>query len=173
MRWKVHSEHSLYTDQWLDVRTSDVELPNGQHLDHRLIRMTPSAGTVVLDANRVLMLWRHRFITDMWAWEIPIGRVNSDETPTDAAARETEEETGWRPKNLQPLVYSQPSSGILDSAHHLFKAESATYIGPPDDGFESERIDWVPLESVRELINKKEIIGGPTIIALLYVLTER
>lgn len=174
MRWKVHSEHSLYTDQWLDVRTSDVELPDGRHLDHRLIRMTPSAGTVVLDdTDRVLMMWRHRFITDMWAWEIPIGRVNENEAPIDAAARETEEETGWRPQNLQPLVYSQPSSGILDSAHNLFKAETATYIGPPADGFESDRIEWVPLASVKELINKKEIVGGPTMIGVLYLLSDR
>lgn len=119
------------------------------------------------------MLWRHRFITDRWAWEIPIGRVNENEAPSGAAARETEEETGWRPQGLSPLVYSRPSSGILDSAHHLFKAEHATYIGSAADGFESDRIEWVPLASVKDLINKGEIVGGPTMIGLLYVLSER
>lgn len=119
------------------------------------------------------MLWRHRFITDRWAWEVPIGRLNEDEAAIDAAARETEEETGWRPKHLQPLVYSQPIGGLMDSAHHLFKSENASYVGPPADGFESERIDWVPLANVKELIDKHEIIGGPTIIALLYLLAER
>ena len=44
MQWKVISERALYTDQWLDVRTADVELPDGRHLDHRFIRMAPSAG---------------------------------------------------------------------------------------------------------------------------------
>ena len=46
------------------------------------------------------MLWRHRFITDSWGWEIPAGGVDAGETPEDAAAREVLEETGrieWLP----------------------------------------------------------------------------
>jgi hypothetical protein len=38
------SERQLYADQWLDLRTADIELPDGRHLDHRFIRMAPSAG---------------------------------------------------------------------------------------------------------------------------------
>ncbi len=63
MRWTVHSERSLYTDPWLDIRIADVELPDGRHLDHRLIRTLPGAGAVVVEDRRVLLLWRHRFIT--------------------------------------------------------------------------------------------------------------
>ncbi len=38
----------------------------------------PAAGTVVVDAERgVLLLWRHRFITGTWGWEIPAGGVDS------------------------------------------------------------------------------------------------
>ena len=74
MQWKVVSERSLYRDQWVDVRCADIELPNGSHLDHRLIHTHASAGVVVVnDAGRVLLLWRHRFITDTWGWEIPAG----------------------------------------------------------------------------------------------------
>ena len=47
MRWQVHSEEPLYTDRWIDVRVADVELPDGRHLDHRLIRAAPGAGAVV------------------------------------------------------------------------------------------------------------------------------
>jgi hypothetical protein len=29
---------------------------------------------VVMDEDdRVLLLWRHRFITDTWGWEVPAG----------------------------------------------------------------------------------------------------
>jgi hypothetical protein len=46
MRWTVHSEKSLYEDEWLDIRLADVELPDGRHLEHRLIRTPPGAGCV-------------------------------------------------------------------------------------------------------------------------------
>jgi 8-oxo-dGTP pyrophosphatase MutT (NUDIX family) len=173
MRWTVHSERPLYQDEWLDVRLADVEIPGGRRLDHRLIRTPPGAGAVVLDdQQRVLLIWRHRFITDSWGWEIPMGRLDPGEEPMAAAAREVEEETGWRPGPLRPLIYSQPTNGISDSSHHIFRADEATYTGPPTEGWESERIDWVPLADIRQLIDKRDIVGGTTMAALLYLLTD-
>ena len=56
------------------------------------------AGAVALDdQDRVLLVWRHRFITKSWGWELPGGIVDSGETSAEAARRETVEETGWRP----------------------------------------------------------------------------
>jgi 8-oxo-dGTP pyrophosphatase MutT (NUDIX family) len=121
MQWTVRSERSLYADQWLDLRLADVELPDGRHLEHRLIRMRASAGAVLIDSQRrALLIWRHRFITGLWGWEMPMGKIDEGETPPHAAAREVEEETGWRPAQLRPLAYAQPAAGIMDAAHHLF-----------------------------------------------------
>ncbi|GAA3682504.1 NUDIX hydrolase [Nonomuraea antimicrobica] len=173
MRWQVHSEKSLYRDPWLDVRVADVELPDGRHLDHRLLRTAPGAGAVVTDGHdRVLLIWRHRFITDSWGWEIPLGQVDEGEQPRDAAAREVEEETGWRPGPLRPLMSIQPSSGISDSLHHVYRAGSATHIGPPSDPWEAERVEWVHLSRVRKLVDNGEIVCATSISALLYVLVE-
>jgi 8-oxo-dGTP pyrophosphatase MutT (NUDIX family) len=175
MRWKVHAERDLYRDQWVHVASADVELPDGRHLDHRIIRTAaPGAGAVVVDQRRVLLMWRHRFITDTSGWEIPHGSIRPGEDPADAAARETEEETGWRPaRPLRPLVYVQPSPGLMTSQHHIYRADAATYIGPPKDAFESDRIEWIPLEDIRTLVDKNHIVAGTTLVALLYVLTEQ
>ncbi|MFG1942269.1 NUDIX domain-containing protein [Nonomuraea sp. NPDC048826] len=173
MRWQVHSEEPLYTDPWIDVRVADVELPDGRHLDHRLIRTAPGAGAVVTDErDRVLLIWRHRFITDTWGWEIPIGKIEEGEEPVAAAAREVEEETGWRPGPLRPLIYAQPSSGLSDSEHHIFRADTARHIGPPTEPWEAERVEWVPLADVRRLIDGRDLVCGTSMNALLYVLTE-
>lgn len=173
MRWQVHSEEPLYTDRWLDIRVADVELPDGRHLDHRLIRTAPGAGAVVTDeSDRVLLIWRHRFITDTWGWEIPIGKIDEGEEPIAAAAREVEEETGWRPGPLRPMLYTQPTSGISDSEHHIFRADTAQHIGPPTEPWEAERIEWVPISEIRRLIDKRDIVSGTSMNALLYLLTE-
>jgi 8-oxo-dGTP pyrophosphatase MutT (NUDIX family) len=173
MQWTVVSEQPLYSDEWLDLRIADIELPGGRHLEHRFIRIAAGAGVVALDSDqRVLLIWRHRFITGSWGWEIPMGRVEEHESPVEAAAREFEEETGWRAGPLRPLIYVQPTPGISNSEHHVYKADHATYVGEPVDAYESERVAWVPLADVRSLIGRGEIVTGTTLAALLYVLSD-
>lgn len=173
MNWRIGEERTLYQDKWVHVASADVELPDGRHLDHRLIRTSaPGACAVVVVDGKVLLLWRHRFITDSYGWEIPHGSISEGEDPAAAAAREVEEETGWRPGPMRPLVYTQPSPGIMTSQHTIFRADSATYVGEPTDGFESERVAWVPLEEIRQLIDKRDIVAGTTLVALLYLLLD-
>jgi 8-oxo-dGTP pyrophosphatase MutT (NUDIX family) len=173
MEWKVGRERSLYVDDWLDVRIADVELPDGQHLQHRLVRTRPGAGVVVVDRDQnVLLLWRHRFITSTWGWEIPMGRIEDGESPADAAARECVEETGWCPRQLRHLIYVQPTPGLSSSEHHIFRADEAVHIGEATDKCEAERMAWLPLSELRALIGKGEITSGTTIAALLYLLSE-
>jgi 8-oxo-dGTP pyrophosphatase MutT (NUDIX family) len=171
MRWTVHGEKPLYEDEWLDIRLADVELPDGRHLEHRLIRTPPGAGCVVIRDGRVLLLWRHRFITDSWGWEIPLGKINPGEDPALAAARETEEETGWRPTSPTPLLRVEPTAGISDSVHHVFLARGAEHVGPPEDAYESSEIGWLALDSLPGLIGRGEISSGTTLAAVLYALT--
>ncbi|WP_131741947.1 NUDIX hydrolase [Actinomadura roseirufa] len=169
MRWTVHSEKPLYTDLWLDIRVADVEITGGRHLEHRIIRSrTGGAGAVVVDERRrVLLEWRHRFITDAWGWEIPIGGIRESEEPSAAAAREVEEETGWRPGPMRPFTVIHPTPGISDSRHHIFWSDGATHIGAPAEDWEAERVEWVPLGDIRSLVEAGEIVSGTSMAALL------
>jgi 8-oxo-dGTP pyrophosphatase MutT (NUDIX family) len=173
MRWTVHGEKSLYEDEWLDIRLADVELPDGRRLEHRLIRTRPGAGCVVLREGQVLLLWRHRFITDTWGWEIPFGKIDPGEDLAAAAARETEEETGWRPGPLVPLLRVEPTPGLSDSVHHVYLADGATHVGDPADDYESDRISWLPLTGIPALIADGQITSGTTLAALLYTIATR
>lgn len=168
MRWHVRSERKLYYDQWLDIRSADVELPDGRHLDHRYIRTAVGAGAVVLnEAGEALLLWRHRFITDRWNYEIPMGGLRDGEDPLMAAAREVEEETGWRPGPMTTLLYDEPMNGLLATSNHIYLARDAERIGEPNEEFESQHVEWIPLSKVHDLISDQQIVGGTTIAALL------
>lgn len=174
MRWMIHGRRAVYESSWLSLDLVDVELPDGRRFEQHVVRMArPVAAAVVVDdRDRVLLMWRHRYVTDTWGWEIPAGRVEEGESPAEAAVRETEEETGWRPGRLSLIVASQPSSGSVDSRHYLYRADGAEYVGPPTDITEAERIAWVPLADVRGLIAEAKIVNGPTLIGLLHVLSD-
>ena len=171
-RWAVHGERAVYPSDWVSVGLADVELQNGRRFDHHTVRLRPAAGTVVIDPDRgLLLIWRHRFISDTWGWEIPAGRIDDGETPEHAAARETLEETGWRPGPLTPLFAFNPMIGGADSVFHIFTAEGAEYVGDPEDAHEAERIEWVPALDVRALIQRGEMVDGLSLCAVLWTLT--
>jgi hypothetical protein len=69
---------------------------------------------------------------------------------------------------MRPLTVLHPTPGIGDSRHHIFLADGATPIGPPADDWEAERIEWVPLAQVTDLIEKGDIVAGTTVAALCY-----
>jgi 8-oxo-dGTP pyrophosphatase MutT (NUDIX family) len=173
MRWTVHGERSLYESPWVNLHLVDVEVPGHARFDHHVIRVDhPATGTVVFDPDRgVLLLWRHRFITDTWGWEIPAGRVEAGEAVEDAATREALEETGWQPGPLRHLVTFQPSNGLSDQQFVIFLADRAVHVGEPVDFGESERIDWVTVDHLRAEIQSQRVPDGLSLTALLYALT--
>lgn len=172
MRWRVHGERSLYDSEWMRLVLVDVEVPHGDRFDHHVVRFpNAAAGTVVHDSARgVLLIWRHRFITDTWGWEIPAGRIEPGETPEQAAVREALEETGWRPGPLRRLGAYAPSNGTSDQVFNLFAADGASHVGEPGDPSESERIEWVPVTDVRALIERGAVFDGLSLTALLWAL---
>ena len=172
MEWTVHGERMLYTSEWVGLGLVDVEVPDGDRFEHHVVRMpNQAAGCVAHDPDRgLLLLWRHRFITDSWGWEIPAGGIDPGESPIDAAVREVREETGWQPGPLTELMSYHPTNGLSDQRFHVFIADGATHVGEPTDPWESERIEWVPLDEVRRIVTSGEMLDGLSFTGVLYAL---
>ena len=172
VRWQVHGERVLYDSDWVRLSLVDVEIPGGERFEHHVVRVPRmAAGAVVHDPDRgVLLLWRHRFITDSWGWEIPAGGIEAGETPEAAAIRETVEETGWRPSRLRPLLRYHPTNGLSDQTFHVFVADGATHVGEPTDAGEAERIEWVPTRELRRLVQNGEMLDGLSVTGVCYAL---
>lgn len=171
MRWVVHGERAVYESPWVSLALVDVEVPGGERFEHHVVRMPGEASAVVVrDRDRVLLIHRHRFITDTWGWEIPAGRVEAGEDPMLAGGRETLEETGWRPGPLTRLFSYFPSIGLLDQRFNVYLADGAELVGEPADLSESDRVEWLPIEDLPALIQRGEIQDGYSLTALLWFL---
>ena len=140
-RWIIHGERLVDDTRRARVSIADVELPDGVRFEQWVLRLPRAAVVVVLnDRDEALMMWRHRFIIDRWVWELPGGYIDEDqEDPAVSAAREVEEETGWLPGPLEPLLSFQPMVGTADSENLLFLARGAVYVGEPADINEADR----------------------------------
>jgi 8-oxo-dGTP pyrophosphatase MutT (NUDIX family) len=172
LKTKVFGERAVYDNQWVRVTLVDIETPDGQRFEHHVVRLKTVAIAAVVDERyRVLMLWRYRFVTDEWGWELPGGIAETGEDAGVTAAREVLEETGWRAGPLRHLFTFQPMPGMVDTPHALFVGNTAEKVGEPTDLEEAGVVEWVPMNRVRELIGRGEVLGSGSLVALLYLLS--
>lgn len=172
LRWVQHGERSVYDSAWVRVTRIDVTAPDGSRFEHHAVRLKTVASVVVIDAeDRVLLIWRHRFITNSWGWETPGGIVEPGETSEQTAIREAIEETGWRPGGLELVSRFQPMPGLVDTPHDVFISRHAVKVGEPTDQLEAGVVQWVPLGDVASLIAGGEIGGSAALVGLLTVMS--
>lgn len=162
----------MYESRWVRLGLADIEQPDGQRFEHHIVWMPSAAMVALLDdaGERVLLMWRHRFVADVWNWELPGGLVEEGEDPAVAAARECVEETGWRPRELEHAATFEPMIGMLESPHHVYVGHGAEQVGEPTEVNEMQRMEWVPLADVPELIADGLVRNSGTLVALLHVL---
>ncbi|MEU4212735.1 NUDIX domain-containing protein [Streptomyces sp. NPDC026206] len=172
--WRIHGERTVYDNRWVQLAVVDVEPPKMERFEHHVVRLQHVAIAGVVDAqDRVLMLWRYRFVPQQWGWELPGGIVDEGEDPHAAALREVEEETGWRPDALERVVTYQPMVGMVDSPHEIFVGRGASYVGEPTDTEEAGHVAWVPLADVPALMARDQLMGSGTLVGLLHLLAQR
>jgi 8-oxo-dGTP pyrophosphatase MutT (NUDIX family) len=169
--WLNRGEHVIYESPWVKLVIADVVMPDGTQVDHHVVR-TPreAAGTIIVRDGRVLLMYRHRFITDSWGWEIPAGAVDEHETTEAGAVREALEESGWEPQTVQPLCRFFPANGVLGQTFHIFMSHDALHRGEPTDANESTRIEWFTPDEIRGLLRDADITDGLTLSGLTYAL---
>jgi 8-oxo-dGTP pyrophosphatase MutT (NUDIX family) len=169
--WVNRGERPIYESDWVNLVLADVMMPDGTQVDHHVVRMpNQAAGCVIVHDDHVLLLYRHRFITDTWGWEIPAGKIDPGETPAGAARRESIEESGWDPGELTPLCAFYPGNGLTDQQFHIFTSNSPTHIGAPADTNEATRIVWHDTDSLRALLVNGRISDGLSFAAVSFAL---
>lgn len=174
-RWTNHGTlRTVYSSWWVRLTIDDVEKPDGTRVEHEVVDGPEAAGMVVVDPERgMLMIWRHRFIPDVWGWEIPGGAVDQGEDPATAARRECLEETGWEPTGpLHHISRHHPSAGFARQTFDLYLATSARHHGDPSDPNEAAEVAWRPLDRVAADLRDGLIPDGFTQLAVTLALTK-
>lgn len=162
---------TVRTDDYQILRVREdvfVDPRDGSEHPRAIIEADEWANVVALTPDRQVILVRQwRFGSQDAGLEIPGGVVDDEETPAAAAARELEEETGYRAAKLEPLGWLWPNPAHFTNKMHTFLARDCerVHAGTPDSG-EDLVVELVPWANIPELIRSGEIRHALHVAAL-------
>jgi ADP-ribose pyrophosphatase len=118
---------NIYTGKVVTLNVDRVRLPNGVEIDLETVRHPGAAAVVPLrDDGRVVMIHQFRHAAGGYIYEVPAGKLHPGEDPLDCAARELEEEVGYRAASFTLLSSIFTAPGFADEVIHVYKATGLT-----------------------------------------------
>ncbi len=179
-KWRLIKEERIADDKFLEVRRSDIELPNGERLEGYLtLTEADSVHIVPITAqDETLLVRQYRYGIDDWSYECPAGFLEAGESdPVERAKRELREETGYEAEQWIALGVAHPTINRMRKTEHCFLALGARRVGEQElDETESAQWRRVSLRQVRAMIADGKITSSSALAALckaLVALEER
>jgi ADP-ribose pyrophosphatase len=167
MRAKLVSRRVLWEGDVGSFGLDEVVLPSGERTTLALFKHRGASAVVpFLDAENVVLLRQFRHAAGGEIWEVPAGKLDRGEDPLRCAARELEEETGYRAGRVVQTGSVLTTPGFTDERIHLFCAYDLVPGPPAPEAHEVLRTEVVPLARALAMIESGEICDGKTIAAL-------
>lgn len=112
----------------------------------------------VTEEKQLILIEQYRHGTDCVTLEIPGGAVDRDEDPAEAGGRELEEETGYRPRQLELLGWVETNPAFLNNRCWTYLATGCSPDGKINfDPSEEIEVQLVDLSRFTELIQEGKI----------------
>lgn len=160
----------VYQGSILNIYDDSIQLPDGkiEHWDYVEHRKGAAAVVAVLEDGRLLLVRQYRNALNRFTLEIPAGARDSVTEPTsECAARELEEETGYRCDNLEFLISLKTTVAFCNELVDVYVARNLIPSKQKLDEGEEIELEAHTLEDLCEKIYKGEIQDGKTVAAIM------
>lgn len=175
--WREETLHSepVFQGKIISLQVDTVSLADGRSATREIVRHPGAAAVMALLDGKLLVVEQFRKPLEKCQIEIPAGKLDGDEDPMAAAARELEEETGYRAKDLKLLSAFYTSPGFADEKLYLYFASELAPGKQQLDEDEDIQVEAITLEQAEAYIAEGRISDAKTIMAVyawkLYALT--
>ncbi len=158
-----------YKGKILNIYRDHMALPDGRTAVWDFVEHKGAAAAVAVTAEgKLLMVRQYRNALERYTLEIPAGALNEPGEPKEeCAARELEEETGYRAGKLTWLMNVNTTVAFCNELIGIYVAEDLTPVGQHLDEDEFLNVEEHELDELIQMIFDGRITDGKTAAALL------
>lgn len=168
MRQLLQSER-LFEGRVFAIERDELRDVNGQLIVREVVRHPGGAGALPVFADgRVALVRQYRHPARRELLEIPAGKLEADESPETCAARELEQEIGWRAGRLEKLGEFFSTPGFCEEKLYVYLATDLEQTSQALDEDELVEIIYFPLPEALHLAQTGALEDSKTLLALLW-----
>lgn len=159
-----------YKGAIVDFYDDVMESPTGSiaHWDYIAHRKGAAAVLPVMEDGRILMVRQHRNALERETIEIPAGARDSVDEPTAVcAARELEEETGYRAGKMELLITVATTVAFCNEVIEIYLATDLEKTQQHLDADEFVEFQAYPLQELVDMVLAQKIQDSKTVSAIM------
>ncbi len=170
---KTVRKNYIYEGKILTLRRDDALSADGKPCIREIIEHSGGACVLYVEENQILFVRQYRYAYGESIYELPAGKLDKNEPPEIAAARELEEEAGIKAEKLQLLFVVYPTPGYTNEKIYIYQAFNGKKVKAHLDEGEFLDVEYIPVKRAKEMLKNGEIKDAKTIIALqAYLLNQ-
>ncbi len=165
---KTLSSEQKFDGKIVKLYVDSVELEDGKKSFREVIKHPGGVCVLPLDEEgNVLFVRQFRYPHKKVLLEIPAGKLEYGENPSECGIRELKEETGCTCDRYEYLGSLIPTPAYCGEVIHMYLARGLHYGEQKLDSGEFLDIEKIPLDRAVEMIMNNEIEDSKTQIAVL------
>ena len=174
MKEEILSTETIFDGRIVHLQVQTVRLPDDSETKREVVKHRGAVAVVAVDdEDMILLVKQYRIAIQQVTIEIPAGILEPNESPVDAAIREMQEETGYRPLNMQEIGGLHVAPGYTSEYIHLYYADGYEYEPLQQDGDEFVEHIRIPFTEAQAMVTDGRIHEGKSLVGILKVAQMR
>lgn len=156
----------VHANNWFQIQHDELEWSSGYQSDYYYMVKPHFAVIVPRVAEKLILVEQYRHPVQQTLLEFPKGSSNQDESLSQCARRELEEETGFYANTLTKLGFLYLAPGIITQGYNVYYASDCVSGNQRLDAGEADlKVYEYSPEAIQQMIENGQIQDSETIAA--------